>query len=321
MKIEASGASFSACSDRFVVSGYRRGMSPMEQLDELGRIKGLTGIPVMYPLEFENTGIIKNRLAEMGKKVGTIAPDTYIDPIWKDGSLTSRDPEIRKKMIKMIKESMDLCHELDGSDVLLWLAHDGYDYPFEDDYTVRWGYLLEGLAEVASYRKDVKVTIEYKAKEPRTRQYISDIGKSLLICEELKLQNLGVVVDIGHSLFGGENPAEAVALAARYNRLFHVHMNDNYRSWDDDLLVGGVHFWETLEFFYVLDKIGYDGWFTIDIWPSRVDGFMALQESVTRVEMFAEMAKKLPHTKIKHLQDENKTMDIMEILRENCLKY
>jgi len=321
MKIEASGASFSSCSDRFVVSGYRRGLSPMEQLDELAKIDGLTGIPILYPLEFESVDMIKNRLAEMGKKVGTVAPDTYIDPIWKDGTLTCRDPKIRNKMIRIIKESMDLCHELDASDVLLWLAHDGYDYPFEDDYEVRWGYLLEGLYEVASYRSDVKVTIEYKTKEPRTHQYISDIGKSLLICQELNLPNLGVVVDIGHSLFGGENPAEAVALAARYNRLFHIHMNDNYRSWDDDLLVGGVHFWETLEFFYVLNKVGYDGWFTIDIWPSRVDGFKALQESVKRVEMFAEMAKKLPHDQIKRLQDENKTMDIMEILRENCIKY
>jgi sugar phosphate isomerase/epimerase len=320
MKIEASGASFSSCSDRFVVSGYRRGLTPLEQLDELAKIEGLTGIPVMYPLEFENTNIIKGKLNNIGKKVGTIAPDTYIDPIWKDGSLTSRNPEIRKRMITLIKESMDLCHELDGADVLLWLAHDGYDYPFEDDYNLRWGYLLDGLAEAASYRKDVKVTIEYKAKEPRTHQYISDVGKSLLICEELKLSNLGIVVDIGHSLFGGENPAEAVELAARYNRLFHIHMNDNYRSWDDDLLVGSVHFWETLEFFYALNKIGYDGWFTIDIWPSRVDGFKALQESVTRVKMFDKMAKKLPYNEIKQLQRENKTMDIMTILRETCLK-
>lgn len=321
MKIEASGASFSACSDRFVVAGYRRGMSPEEQLDELERIEGLTGIPIMYPLEYESVDMIRNRLDEMGKQVGTIAPDTYIDPVWKNGTLTCRDPEIRRKMIKTIKESMDLCHELGGADILLWLAHDGYDYPFEDDYNVRWGYLLEGLEEVASYRKDVKVTIEYKTKEPRTHQYISDIGKSLLICEEIGLPNLGVVVDIGHSLFGGENPAEAVALADRYNRLFHIHMNDNYRSWDDDLLVGGIHLWETLEFFYVLNRIEYDGWFTIDIWPSRVDGFKALQESVKRVEMFAQMAKKLPHDEIKRLQDENRTMDIMELLRNNCLKY
>jgi xylose isomerase len=321
MKIEASGASFSACSDRFVTTGYRRSMNPMEQLDELARIEGLIGIPVMYPLQFDNASIIRDRMVKMGKKVGTVAPDTYIDPLWKDGSLTCRNPKIRKKMIQLIKESMDLCHELDGSDVLLWMAHDGYDYPFEDDYNMRWGYLLEGLAEVASYRRDVKVAIEYKAKEPRTHQYISDIGKSLLICEELKLPNLGIVVDIGHSLFGGENPAEAVALAARYNRLFHVHMNDNYRSWDDDLLVGGVHFWETLEFFYVLNKIGYDGWVTIDIWPSRVDGFKALQESIRRVEMFAEMARKLPLEEIKRLQDENQTMDIMEILRKKCIRY
>jgi sugar phosphate isomerase/epimerase len=321
MNIEASGASFSSCSDRFVVSGYRRGLTPLEQLEELEKIQGLTGIPIMYPLEFESTEFIKEKLKKMNKKAGTIAPDTYIDPIWKNGSLTSNNPKIRKKMIELIKESMDLCYELEGADVLLWLAHDGYDYPFEHDYRTRWDYLLEGLYQAVSYRKDVKVTIEYKTKEPCTHQYISDIGKSLLICEELKLPNLGVVVDIGHSLFGGENPAEAVSLANRHKRLFHIHMNDNYRSWDDDLLVGSVHFWETLEFFFILDKIGYDGWFTIDIWPSRVDGFKALQESVTRVKMFNKMAKELSYEEIKHLQREDKAMDIMKILREKYLKY
>ncbi len=103
--------------------------------------------------------------------------------------------------------------------------------------------MVEGLREAASYRRDVNLTIEYKTKEPRTYQYISNAAKSLLLCEEIGATNLGVVLDLGHSLFAGENPAESVALLERYKRLFHVHLNDNYRSWDDDLLLGSVHFW------------------------------------------------------------------------------
>lgn len=58
-----------------------------------------------------------------------------------------------------------------------------------------------------------------------------------------------------------ENPAETVALLKRYgDKLFHVHMNDNYRYWDDDMIVGSVHTIETLEFFYWLQRTGYDGW-------------------------------------------------------------
>lgn len=320
-KIEASGASFSACPDRFVTVGYRKGMSPMEQLEELATIKGLEGIPVAYPLDFKNTQIIKELFTKYGKSIGTIAPDTYINPRIKNGTLTNRDKGIRHESIQMIKESMDVCAELGGSDVLLWLAHDGFDYPFEDDYTERFNMLLEGLDEVCSYRHDVKVTIEYKKEEPRTHQYISDVGMALYICRCLQhKQNLGMVVDIGHALFAGENPAQAIALTAAENKLFHIHLNDNYRHWDDDLVVGGIHFWETLECFYMLDKVNYDGWLTIDIYPTRVNGRAAIEESIARIHMFEDLAATLPRERLMALQKENDTVEIMKLLREHCIR-
>ena len=319
-KIEAAGVAFSPCSDRFVTEGYRDGISLEKQLEELSKIDGLTGIPFLYPLNIKNASELKNLMRNYDKVVGTICPDTYVQRKWKNGSLACRDPKIRQETIKMIKESMDLCYEVNGADILLWFGHDGYDYPFEDDYQTRWNYLVEGLTEVAHYRSDVKLTIEYKAKEPRTHQYVSDVGKSLLLCQEVGCDNLGLVVDFGHSICAGENPAEAIDLAARYNRLFHIHMNDNYRTWDDDLLVGSVHFWETLEFFYVLNKIGYDGWYVIDIWPSRIDGIKALKESVKRIQAFSDLAESLPRDIISQLQADNKTMDIMELLREKTTR-
>lgn len=320
IKIETSGASFSSCADRFCTAGYRRGATPLGQLDELAKIEGLSGVPVMVPLEFESLDFIREKLNRMGKAVGTVAPDTYIDPKWKDGGLMSRDAKTRREMVALIKQCMDISAGFAGSDVLLWLANDGYDYPFEDDYALRFGYLTDSLCELCEYRPEVRLSLEYKPKEPRTHQYVSDYGKALLLCEKLGYANLGVVVDIGHSLFAGENPAEAVAVCSRYNRLFHIHLNDNYRSWDDDLMVGSIHFWETLEMFYLLRRIGYDGWFTIDIWPSRVDGFKAITESVTRTQMFAELARKLPEEEITRLQAEYQTVDVLKIVRECCIR-
>lgn len=319
-KIEAAGAAFSPCSDRFVVEGYRDGLSFERQIEELSKVDGLTGLPIMYPMDNKNVNDLRQLMRNYNKVIGTVCPDTYTQRKWKNGTLANRDPQARKESIKMIKESMDLCHDVNGADILLWLAHDGYDYPFEDNYAIRWNYLVEGLKEVASYRPDVKVTIEYKAKEPRTHQYISDAGKSLLLCQEVGMDNLGIVCDFGHSIFAGENPAEAIELIARYNRLFHIHMNDNYRSWDDDLLVGSVHFWETLEFFYVLNKIGYDGWYVVDIWPSRIDGIKSLTESVKRIQAFDLLAKELPWKTIQMMQAENRTMDLMELLRERTTR-
>ena len=320
MKIEAAGAAFSPCPDRFVAEGYREGLPLLEQFEELSKIEGLNGIPFLYPHGLKDNKEMTRLCESINRSVGTICPDTYTIRKWKSGTLTNNDPKTRRESLELIKESMDLCHEVKGADVLLWLAHDGYDYPFEHDYSNKWDMLVEGLREVANYRSDVKVTIEYKAKEPMTHQYISDAGKSLLLCREVGAENLGVVLDFGHSMAAGENPAEAVDLIARYNKLFHIHMNDNYRSWDDDLLTGSIHFWETLEFFYRLAAVGYDGWFVIDIWPSRIDGVKALKESVKRIQSFDKLARELPMKEISRLQAQNKTMDILELLREKTTR-
>ena len=320
LKIEASGASFSRCADRFVTAGYREGQDAEAQLDKLAQIRGLDGIPLMVPLEYKSLDYIKKRLGELGKGVGTIAPDTYINPKWKDGSLSSLSPNVRGSMISLVKESMDICAEFEGSDVLLWLAHDGYTYPFEADYEERMYILQDSLAECCEYRRDVKLSIEYKQKEPKTRQYISCIGKSLCICDDVDAKNLGVVVDFGHALYGGENPAESLYWAYGRNKLFHVHLNDNYRGWDDDLIPGSISFWETLEFFWALKNIGYDGWVTIDIFPSHIDGDKALQLAVDNVVMFQKLAERLSSDEIKKLQSEDKTADILKLVKESFFK-
>ncbi len=320
-RLESSSAPFTACGDRFVAN-YRKNPISGEQLWDLyAQMPEIAGIGVGVPLGYESLEYVKNGIKNAGKVVSTVCPDTYMNAGIKDGQLMNRDAGIRREQIAMIKESMDICAELNGEDILLWQAHDGYTYPFEDNYNERIDLLMQSLDEICSYRDDVRVTIEYKYKEPKTYQYISDVGKSLLICEKVKKDNLGIVVDIGHSLMINENPSEALAWAARENKLFHVHLNDNYRNTDDDLIAGSVHFWETLEFFYMMDVVGYDGWINLDIWPASMeDGRGALDECIKRVRMFERLAETLPMDLIKKLQRENKTVEIMQILRETCIK-
>ncbi len=315
-KIEINGAPFSSCADRFCSEGYRRGASALELLERYAQVEGIDGFPIMVPLEYESLDWIVERVRRMGLSVGTVAPDTYIAPKWKDGALMQRDPAVRRDAVRMIEECMDAAAEFPGSDVLLWLANDGYDYPFEDDYAVRFGYLTESLAELCEYRPEIRLSLEYKAKEPRTHQYVSNYGKAMFICERLGYDNLGVVVDIGHSLFSGESPAEAVAITNKYGMLNHVHLNDNYRTWDDDLIVGSVHFWETLEMFFELEAMGYDGWFTLDIWPARADGFKAITESVERTRMCMSLAERLPRSELRRMQAENDAVGAMRLVRE-----
>ncbi len=316
LKIQAAGAAFSSCEDRFVTKGYRKGLTTMQMLDEFAKIKGITGVNT-FTCTGKELAAFKAKVEEHNLLVGTVCPNTYQLAEQKVGTFTSRDPMIRKKYIQAVKDAMDCCAELNGYDVLLWMAHDGYDYPFEDDYTVKWDWMLDALAECSEYRGDVKLVIEYKMKEPRTHQYINTVGTAVSICERIGRPNLGVVVDLGHSFFAGEAPAEAVEFAHLFRRLFDIHVNDNYRSWDDDLIVGSVHFWETLEFFYSLERINYNGWYIIDIWPSRVNSVQALDESVKRIYWFKDLAKKLMENKeFAEARETGETMIVQRLLRE-----
>jgi xylose isomerase len=122
--------------------------------------------------------------------------------------------------------------------------------------------------------------LEYKTKEPRTHSYISTVGATLLMIEKIGLPNLGIALDYGHAALGYETAAEAVAMCKMYgDRLKHIHINDNYRLWDDDMIVGTVHSLEYLEFFYWLKRTGYEGYLVIDQFPYREDGRDAVAES------------------------------------------
>ena len=104
---------------------------------------------------------------------------------------------------------------------------------------------------------------------------------TLLLATQVGLPNVGVTIDTGHSLVAGENVAEAaVLLATQGGKLFHLHFNDNYRSWDDDMIVGSVHLVEFVELWFWLQELGYQGWYSMDQYPYREDGQGALRASV-----------------------------------------
>jgi xylose isomerase len=154
--------------------------------------------------------------------------------------------------------------------VNLWLGQDGYDYPLSADYARAWDHLVQGVRVCADSNPQIRLAIEYKLKEPRTHCYVSTVGKALLLVGECARENVGGLVDTGHALLAYENPAESAALLHHYGaKLFYIHLNDNWRSWDDDMLVASVHIPEFVEFFFWLDRLDYRGWIGFDMYPYR----------------------------------------------------
>ena len=317
MKIEASRSAFSSCNDRFM-KNYKQDVPFEEQCRILKDIDNVDALPVTFTRDTDPVKL-KAYLADHGLRAGTVVPNTYSDIRYINGTLTNRDRSARTEITSFCAEAMDFCEAVGGVDVMLWLGHDGYDYPFEDDYNTRWGWLVENLHSIASHRSDVKVAIEYKPADPRIYQYISSAAKALVLCNEVGLDNLGVILDYGHALVAGECPAESVDLLARHNKLFHIHLSDNYSKTDDDMLMGSVSLWQTLDFLYHLQKVNYDGWYVMDIWPPRMDGVDATKTFVNLARGLWKIAGNLPRDLMKKYQDENNVPAIFDLLGSHAL--
>jgi sugar phosphate isomerase/epimerase len=316
-RIASGFAPFSPCADRFNVAGYREPMSLAEQFEAASAIEGFGGVGLDYPYQFTDVEEVKPLLKKTGLEFVTLEIGLYPDRKWKNGTYTAPDPGIRRESIEMSKRALDVAAQLGAVDVLMWPGQDGFDYPLQSDYQKYWSLLVEGIGEVAAHRPDVKIAIEYKRMEPRTNCYVRNAGVLLTLLADLEMDNVGGCIDLGHSLVAGENPGEAVVLLHRAGKLFQVHVNDNYRDWDHDLIVGSVTFWETLEFFYWLRRCGWDGWYILDIYPYRLDGAGSLQQGVDRTRFFLELAGRIDSQTFRGALDR---ADVLAAGRELWLK-
>jgi xylose isomerase len=190
------------------------------------------------------------------------------------------------------------------------------------DYIKSWNLLIDGIKECANYRKDVRLGLEYKIKEPRTHCIVATVGKTLLLLREINMDNVGLVLDVGHGFVAYENVAESIALTKMFgDKLFQLHLNDNYRLWDDDMMVSSVHVIEYLELLYWLKKTGYNGWYSLDIYPYRENGVEAANESIGWLKSMMKALENTKDSEIEQVLSEGNATRSMNLVRTMLLKY
>lgn len=319
IKIGSGLTPFANVVDRFLPAGYRDGLPLEEQLRQAGEIEGLDAIGLDYPLQFTDPVKLQGLLERYGLTLCVLEMGIYGERRWKTGSFASIDPAIRRQAIELVKRGLEVAEVLGVPEILLWPGQDGFEYPFQANYDRAWQNLVEGLTEIAQHRPGIRIGIEYKPKEPRVRCYIDSAAKALLLCQAIGLPNVGVTVDLGHALNAQENPAQSLALCAKHGRLFQVHVNDNYGDWDSDLLVGQINLWLTLEFFYWLRKVGYDGWYIMDFFPYRENGPAALAQCIRNTRQLSSLAERLLQSELDLLQEQDDPVTISELLWQSII--
>lgn len=287
-------------SDRFLTSGYgapaaNRGV--YELIELAGKQEIVEGVEMLMDDSGEggtwigigpaNKNEIKAALDANGLKLASIIPNLWGHWRLSQGTIGARDPKMRAEAIELVKRAMDLAADVGCDHIGLWPGHDGYDYYFEADYQQLWAWWVEGMQEIADHNPDIRIGLEAKPDEPRAYSFISSNPKTLLLLRDIDRENVGVLLDIGHSLYAHENLGEVVAQTqANGRKLFHCHMNDNYNSADLDMIIGSVHTIEFIEMFYWLRRTGYDHWLSIDLFAYRTDPALSIFEAIKWMKAF-----------------------------------
>ncbi|MGN6491996.1 MAG: sugar phosphate isomerase/epimerase family protein [Agriterribacter sp.] len=278
--------------DRFC-QGYKVNPSSEEMLTmALERMPHIQGIELVgtWDIRPDNVKDMKKRLDDAGVACASIIPDTFANPVFGRGSITSINAAVRQQALDYLRQMSEVALQMNCEIVNLWLGQDGYDYLLATDYDTERNWLTENTRAVAEEFPTLRYALEYKPKEPRNFSYHARMADTILAAKETGCSNVGITIDTGHSFYAGENVAEAVVLAKRAgNLLYHMHFNDNHGSWDDDMIVSNVHFTVYIELLFWLKKTGYSGWISMDQYPYREDAVDAISESILWVKKYEQI--------------------------------
>lgn len=269
--------------DRFLPTGYKDAIPKPEMVRQAAAIPGVQGLELVgsWDITEKNVDEVKGWLDESGLACVSIIPDLFSRKCWGKGSLSAKDASTRNLAMEETRSASRIARMIGCPLINLWLGQDGYDYPLTANYREQRKALTENIQKIAGEFPDLRFALEYKPKEPRNFSFHARAADTLLMAQETGMENVGVCIDFGHALMAGENVAESAFLLQHYGKkLFHMHFNDNYRSWDDDMIVGSLHVVEYFELLFWLRETDYTGWCSIDQYPYREDGAAAVGESV-----------------------------------------
>ena len=312
LKISTGLGLFSSAPDRYCPGGYRDSMRMAERLSAISKIKGIRAVEVSqldvtseFPMkEF------KRVFKEYGLVCSGVSAELAHDRRFALGAFAHQHPKTRNAAIDEGRKAVDIARQLGAADVTIRLFSDGFDYPFHIDYATHWNTLISSIKTIAKYASpDINVAIAYKPREPRKFLTVSSVGKSLSLCQEIAMKNVGVSMSFSHSMMAYENPAESIAFLSRSNKLFQVYFSDCYRYDDDAMIPGSVNMWELMEALMYLKTTKYKGYLTLDMMPFRIDPIQACQIAVGNLLIFWKKLEKLDTTELRKAQ---KTMDAVE---------
>lgn len=301
--------------DRF--REYNQAVSLEEKLALVSEMQDVDGVELVYPYEVPEAAELLSLMKGKGLQIAAINVNVKSEPEFLMGGITSNKPEIREKAIRFIKEAKDYALAVGADKVQCCPLGDGYEFNFQENYARSWSLMTDAFAEAAAYKPEMPLYVEYKPSEVRGRCFLDSAAKSLYMLEKIGNPNLGITLDFGHSLYGGETPAEALCLIAESGFPYYIHINDNDRKWDWDFMAGSHNFLAYAEFLYYLQKYGYTGYLTSDTSPQRLNIKETFEANARWTNKLWNLVKGFDRKEMDRLMNTEDFMDMWKFLENN----
>src|ERR1044071_1551429 len=194
--------------DRYATDAYGPPVSTLEAIAAAGSVGDIEVLDINYPFtEGVTVDEVRDALAANAISAWCITPHIYTRD-FRAGAFSNPDPAVRARALALCEEAVGVAKALGAPTVKLWPGQDGFDLPLQVDYREVWRLGLEGVSTVAAMDDDVRVAIEYKAKETRIHISFAPAARTLVGIQQMGREDVGIVVDLGHSLFAKETPAD-----------------------------------------------------------------------------------------------------------------
>jgi xylose isomerase len=211
-------------------------------------------------------GALRQRAREMrrllddhGLEAEFVAPRLWEHPMTVDGAFTANDPDARAYALARAKKAADIGRELGTDLMVLWLAREGTYLREAKDAARATHQLLEAVDALLAYDPDLRIVIEPKPNEPMDLAYIPTIGHALALgFQSADPARVGALVESAHAVLAGLDPADEMAFALAFDKLWSVHLNDqNGLKFDQDRSFGSVDLRRAFNQVLVLEENGY----------------------------------------------------------------
>jgi xylose isomerase len=312
--------------DRFNVQGFGDFVPVIDRIKIIGETVGVNGIELHLPTEIDdsNANEIEKVLDDYNLQVVQLCGHTWTEKQYKNGALADLDPKIRQNAIDRVKAALDMGARFNVPISVLWPATDGSDFPLQSDYLELYRLYIDSVQQIMAYLHQNKYTtricLEPKPFEPRSHILYGTTGQALCLVNEINDPSFGINLDIGHSLIASENVEDQVALICHYGKLFHTHFDDNDQQADIDLPPGTVNFIRLVSIMYVLDQVGYDGWYGLDLFPYRDDPIKFMTLSVENLNLANSVVNLMKERGAEELRAQSGKGPEMSILIRDCIR-